>query len=74
MSNKWKSIHIIEFSGKKNDWDSWSKKFLLCGKWKGYKKLLVSTHTTPAVDKIPTQEEYENSLEGYDDLNKKLGS
>ena len=27
--------------GKKTNWDSWSKKFLLHGKWKGDKKLLV---------------------------------
>ena len=57
MSNKEKSIHIIEFSGKKTDWDSWSKKFLH-GKWQGYKKLLVSTGTKPGVDEIPTEEEY----------------
>ena len=44
----------------------------LHGKWKGYKKLLVSTGTTPGVDKIPTQEEYENALEGDDDLDKKI--
>ena len=61
MLNKEKSIHIIEFSGKKTDWDSWSKKFLSCGKWKGYKKLLVSTGTKPGVDKIPMQEEYESA-------------
>ena len=72
MSNEEKSIHIIEFSGKKTDWDSWSEKFLLHGKWKGYKKLLVSTGTTPGVDKIPTQEEFDSALEGDDDLDKKI--
>ena len=72
MSNKEKSICIIEFSGKKTDWDSWSKKFLSHGKWKGYKKLLVSIGTTPGVNKIPTQEEFENALEGNEDLNKKI--
>ena len=72
MSNKEKSICIIEFSEKKIYWDSWSKKFLLCGKQKGYKKLLVSTGTTPGVDKIPMQEEYKSALEGDKDLNKKL--
>ena len=72
MSNKEKSIRIIEFSGKKTDWDSWSEKFLSRGKRKGYKKLLVSTGTTPGVDKIPTQEEYDEALEGDDDLDKKI--
>ena len=71
MSNEEKRIHIIEFLGKKTDWDCWSEKFLLHGKWKGYKKLLLSTSTTPAVDKTPTQEEYENALEGNKDLHKK---
>ena len=42
------------------------------GKLKGYKKLLVSTGSAPGMDKIPTQEEYENALEGDDDLNKKI--
>ena len=72
MSNEEKSIHIIEFSGKKTDRDSWSEKFLWHGKWKGYKKFLVSTGITPGVDKIPMQEEYENALEGDDDLDKKI--
>ena len=71
MSNKEKNICIIGFCRKKTDWDSWSKKFLSCGMWKGYKKLLVSTGTTPGVDKIPTQEEYKSALEEDEDLNKK---
>ena len=46
----------------KTDWDSLLKKFLLGEKQKSYKKLLVRTGTTPGVDKIPMQEEYESSL------------
>ena len=42
------------------------------GKWKGFKKLLVSTDTTPGVDKSPMQEEYKSALEGDDDVNKKI--
>ena len=72
MLNNEKSIPIIEFSEKKTDWDSWSKKFVLHGKRKDYKKLLVSTGTTPGMDKIPTQEEYNSMLEGDDDLKKKI--
>ena len=72
MSNEETSICIIKLSGKKTDWERLSKKFLLCGKHKGYKKLLVSTGTTPGVDKFPTQEEYESTLEGDEDLDKKI--
>ena len=71
LSNEEKSFHNIEFLGKKTDWDSWSKKFVLHGKWKGYKKLLVSNRSTSGVDKIPTQEEYENLMEGDIDIDKK---
>ena len=72
MSNKEKSICTIEFSGKKTDWDSWSEKFLLHGKQKGHKKLLVSNGSTSGLDKIPTQDEYNNALEGDTDLNKMI--
>ena len=72
MSNKEQSIWIIEFSEKKTDWDSCSEKSLSHGKWKGYKKLLVSTGATPGVEKIPMQEKYENALEGDEDLAKRL--
>ena len=72
MSNKEKSIRIIQFFGKKIDWDSWSEEFLSHGKQKVYKKLLVSTGTTPGVDKIPMQKEYESALKGDGDLNRKI--
>ena len=72
MSNREKSISIIEFSGKKTYWDSLSEKFLLHGKQMGCKKLLLSTGTTPGVEKIPMQEEYESALEGDEDLNKRI--
>ena len=35
MSKKEKSVFIIEFSGRKADWESWSEKFLLHGKQQG---------------------------------------
>ena len=74
MSNKEKSIRIIECYEKKTDWDSWSKKFFLHGKWKGYKKLLVSTSTTPGVDKIPTQRDLRMHLREMMILTKRLWS
>ena len=39
MSNEEKITHVVEFSGKKADWESWSEKLLLCGKQSTYKKL-----------------------------------
>ena len=70
MSNKEKVF--IQFFRKENNWGRSYKKFFLCIKQKGYKKLLVSNGPMSGVDKIPTQDEYENSLEGDMDLNKNI--
>ena len=43
-----------------------------CMESRSYKKLLVSTGTTPGVDKIPTQEEYDEALEGNNNLDKRI--
>ena len=72
MSNKVKRIQIIELLGKKADWESWSKKFLSCGKQNGYKKLFVTSKSMSGVDMIPMQEECKNALEGDINLNKKI--
>ena len=66
------SIHIIELSEKKNDWDSWSKNFLSHGKYKGCKKLLVITCNTPGVDNTSMQEEFESARERDEDLDNKI--
>ena len=63
-----------------NHWVFWKENWLgqlvreipLHGKWKGYKKLLVSSIATPGVDKIPTQEEYESALMGDEDFDKRI--
>ena len=65
------SVHTIEFWVKKADWKGWLEKFLLCGKHKGYEKLLVSSGSTSGMDKIPTQDEYKNALKSYTNLDKK---
>ena len=70
MSNIKKNMHIIEFLGKKANWESWSKKFLSHLTCKGYKKLFWSSELM--VDKIPKQNEYDDALEGDTDLNKKV--
>ena len=71
MSNKVKSIHIIEFLFMKTNQKRWYEKFLSHGKQKGYKKLLVSSGSISGMDKIPTLDEYENAIEGDADLEKK---
>ena len=53
------SVCVIEFMGKKVDWESWFKKFLSLGNC-----------IYGRVDNIPLQDEYENTLEGDTDLNK----
>ena len=55
----------------KANWESWSEKFLLHGRWKGYKSLLVSSIFMTSMDKISTQDKYENALEDNMDLNEK---
>ena len=71
MSNEGKSIHIIEVSNKEADWESWSEKFLLHGKGRGYKKLLVSSRSMSGMVKIPTEDEYKNAMEGNADHKKR---
>ncbi len=55
---------MIEFSGKKNDWKSWSVEFLDCGTRRGYKKLLVGEGKRVGVDKVPTKTEFEAAEHG----------
>ena len=42
-----KSIRIIPFSGKKEDWCIWEEKFLAWARRRGYKKILKGTETAP---------------------------
>ena len=72
MSNKEKVFISLNFWAKKNNWESWSKNFLLHGLWEGYKKLLVSNRSMSGIDKIITQDEYQNAMEGETDLDKKV--
>ena len=69
ISTEEKSIHIIQFLGEKADWESWSKKFLSCGKHERYKKILISSGYRTDFDKIPKQEE--NALDDELTLTKK---
>ena len=57
-----KSIQVIEFSGKKDDWNIWSQKFLARSSKRGYKSLIDGT------TKIPKQSEY-NSVKAVSQPN-----
>ncbi len=68
---------MIEFSGKKSNWKSWSVKFFAHGNRRGYKKLLVGDGKTVGVDKVPTQTKFEKAEHGsfvQDEAVKKLAS
>ena len=56
---KEKSIQIIEFSGKKEDWEGWSEKFLGRGRCKGYHILPKGTQQKTWVNKVPTLDDCE---------------
>ena len=63
MTTGKESIHVIEFLGKKSDWESWWYKFLSWGKKKGYKKLLARAGSTIGVANVPSQDKFEKSLQ-----------
>ena len=69
MSKEEKIINCYWVFRKENQ-DSWSEKFLQHRKHKGYKNLLVSNGSMSGEEKFPTQDEYENALEGDTDLKK----
>ena len=56
-----KSVRVVEFSGKKGDWEAWSQKFLSRSQNKGYKALLAPRGGKSL--RIPTIEEYLNALD-----------
>ena len=54
ISSKEKSIHVIEFFGKKSDWDGWLEKFLAKADFKGYQKLRLYKKIKVEYNKVPT--------------------
>ena len=42
-----KAVQVLPFSGKREDWRMWSRKFLTRAKIKGYKAILMRTETPP---------------------------
>ena len=63
---------MIEFSGKRAIWESLSKNFLSCVKYKSCKNLLLISGSSVDVNKIPVQGEFENALDSDKDLEKKM--
>ena len=54
MSTEEKRLHIVEFSGKKCDYDAWVEIFKAHGKRKGYTKLLLGKETIRTQSEIIT--------------------
>ena len=48
-------VQIIEYFGMKEDWDSWSEKFLVRGRCNSYCTLLISANQKEEVDKVLTK-------------------
>ena len=59
-----KSIHIIEFSGKKKDWEGWFKKFFARERHKDYCTLLISADQRDGDGNIPINKEYDQAVGG----------
>ena len=72
MTIKDKIIHMIEFSGKRSDWDGWSKRFLVQAKHKGYKKLLLGKRDQVRVNEITIQDECDLTVAGNSGQDKPL--
>ena len=45
-----KTVKIVPFTGKKEDWNKWSKKFLAQAKYKGFREALEGKQEVPAAD------------------------
>ena len=48
---------MIEFSGKKFNWDGWSEKFLARAEFEGYQKLLLWKKSKVGYDNVPSASE-----------------
>ncbi len=76
MSAEERSLQVIEFSGKKNDWKIWCVVLLVQKNRRFYKKLLVGEGKTIGFDKVPTKTKFEEAEHGQsvqDEAFQKLG-
>ena len=68
MSNtEIKAIRVLEFSGKKSDWEGWSEKFLARAKRKGYKQLLLGKVKVPTESEITCGESVVKKREEFNE-------
>ena len=55
----YKTIRVIKFDGKRDEWEGWEESFLAKGDSQGYKELLLCKKNEVGVDKVPTASEVE---------------
>ena len=63
--SKEKAIRIIPFSGKKNDWRQWSRKFLAIAHRRGFKEYLDGTKT---ITLTSSAEEIQKNTQAYNEI------
>ena len=67
-----KSIRVLTFSGKDEDWDMWSKKFLAMAQRKKYKNVLTGKTAIPKEDAVLTDDDEKKARQAnekaYSDL------
>ena len=45
-----KAIKVLKFSGKENEWDHWSEKFVALARARGFAGILLGTEQAPRAD------------------------
>jgi hypothetical protein len=65
-----KTIRILEFSGKEDDWDEWSEKFQEIASERGYHNIMIGTETAPSVT-VNEDELTAANTDVYNDVQKK---
>ena len=64
--NDEKTIRILQFSGKEEDWRMWSAKFMAKAKMKGFHEILNGTKSAPN-DLVADTTEKNRKLAGLND-------
>ena len=58
-----KLVRVIKLSGNKQDWQSWSTKFLAKARRKGYKKVLLGKESIPKDSDVLDQNTDQDEIE-----------
>ena len=67
-----KSIRVLTFSGKDEDWDMWSNNFLAMAQHKKYKDILTGKTKIPKEDKTLTNDNKKKAREANEKANSDL--